>query len=37
MTALLGDKDVMRFYPRPVTRGEARDWIARNGSVKITV
>ena len=30
MAALLGDKDVMRFYPRPMTRSEARDWIARN-------
>jgi RimJ/RimL family protein N-acetyltransferase len=30
MAALLGDEDVMRFYPRPMTRSEARDWIARN-------
>lgn len=30
MAALLGDEDVMRFYPRPLTRGEARDWITRN-------
>jgi RimJ/RimL family protein N-acetyltransferase len=30
MAALLGDTDVMRFYPRPMTRSEARDWIARN-------
>jgi RimJ/RimL family protein N-acetyltransferase len=30
MAALLGDKDVMRFYLRPMTRSEARDWIARN-------
>jgi RimJ/RimL family protein N-acetyltransferase len=30
MAALLGDEDVMRFYPRPMTRGEAADWIARN-------
>jgi RimJ/RimL family protein N-acetyltransferase len=30
MAALLGDEDVMRFYPRPRTRGEARDWIALN-------
>lgn len=30
MAALLGDEDVMRFYPRPMTRGEAGDWIARN-------
>jgi RimJ/RimL family protein N-acetyltransferase len=30
MAALLGDEDVMRFYPGPMTRSEARDWIARN-------
>jgi RimJ/RimL family protein N-acetyltransferase len=30
MAALLGDEDVMRFYLRPMTRSEARDWIARN-------
>lgn len=30
MAALLADEDVMRFYPRPMTRSEARDWIARN-------
>jgi RimJ/RimL family protein N-acetyltransferase len=30
IAALLGDEDVMRFYPRPETRGEARRWIARN-------
>ena len=30
MAALLGDKDVMRFYPRPRTRGEASQWITRN-------
>lgn len=30
MAALLGDKYVMRFYPRPMTRGEVRDGIARN-------
>lgn len=30
LAALLGDADVMRFYPRPFTRSEARDWIARN-------
>lgn len=30
MAALLGDKDVMRYYPRPMSRGEARDWIAWN-------
>jgi RimJ/RimL family protein N-acetyltransferase len=27
MAALLGDADVMRFYPRPKTRAEARAWI----------
>jgi RimJ/RimL family protein N-acetyltransferase len=30
IAALLGDEDVMRYYPRPKTRSEARDWIARN-------
>lgn len=30
MAALLGDEDVMRYYPRPKTRQEAREWIARN-------
>jgi RimJ/RimL family protein N-acetyltransferase len=30
MTALLGDKDVMRFYPRLRTRGESSQWITRN-------
>lgn len=30
MAALLGDEDVMRYYPRPFTRSEARDWISRN-------
>lgn len=30
MAALLGDPEVMRFYPRPKTRDEARDWIAWN-------
>ena len=30
MAALLGDDDVMRYYPRPMSRGEAQDWIARN-------
>jgi RimJ/RimL family protein N-acetyltransferase len=30
VAALVGDEDVMRFYPRPMARGEARDWIARN-------
>ena len=27
MATLLGDEDVMRFYPRPKTRAEARAWI----------
>jgi RimJ/RimL family protein N-acetyltransferase len=30
LAALLGDEEVMRFYPKPMTRSEARDWIARN-------
>lgn len=30
MAALLGDKNVMRYYPRPKTRSEAQEWIARN-------
>jgi RimJ/RimL family protein N-acetyltransferase len=30
MAALLGDERVMRYYPRPFTCSEARDWIARN-------
>lgn len=30
MAALLGDPDVMRYYPRPKSREEARDWIAWN-------
>ena len=30
MAALLADGDVMRYYPRPYTRSEARDWIAWN-------
>ena len=30
MAALLGDEDVMRYYPRPKTRQEAREWIVRN-------
>jgi RimJ/RimL family protein N-acetyltransferase len=30
MAALLSDEDVMRYYPRPMARGEARAWIARN-------
>jgi RimJ/RimL family protein N-acetyltransferase len=32
MAGLLGDPGLMRFYPRPMTRGEARDWITRNQS-----
>ena len=27
--ALLGDRHVMRYWPRPFTRDEAADWIAR--------
>ncbi len=30
MTALLGDPEVMRFYPRPRTRTEAQEWIGWN-------
>ncbi len=30
MAALLGDPDLMRFYPAPKTREEAAAWIARN-------
>lgn len=30
MTALLGDPDVMTFYPAPKTRAEAAAWIAWN-------
>jgi RimJ/RimL family protein N-acetyltransferase len=30
MAALLGDPDVMRYYPRPKDRDEAVAWIAWN-------
>ncbi|MBO0774115.1 MAG: GNAT family N-acetyltransferase [Actinobacteria bacterium] len=30
MAALLGDEQVMRYYPRPKTRDEARAWIEWN-------
>jgi RimJ/RimL family protein N-acetyltransferase len=30
MAALLGDPDVMRYYPQPKTRDEAQGWIAWN-------
>ncbi len=30
MAGLLGDADVMRYYPRPKTRAEARAWIDWN-------
>jgi RimJ/RimL family protein N-acetyltransferase len=30
MAALLGDPDVMRYYPRPKTRAEAQGWINWN-------
>lgn len=30
MGQLLGDPQVMRFYPRPKTRDEALGWIRRN-------
>ncbi|WP_323741055.1 GNAT family N-acetyltransferase [Microbacterium abyssi] len=29
MAAMLGDPDVMAFYPAPKTRGESLDWIER--------
>ena len=30
MAGLLGDPEVMRFYPRPKTRAEALDWVRWN-------
>jgi RimJ/RimL family protein N-acetyltransferase len=30
VAALLGDTEVMRYYPRPRTRDEAKDWIEWN-------
>jgi RimJ/RimL family protein N-acetyltransferase len=30
MAALLGDPEVMRYYPRPKSRDEALAWIAWN-------
>jgi RimJ/RimL family protein N-acetyltransferase len=30
LAALLGDEEVMRYYPRPYTAAEAADWIAWN-------
>jgi len=30
MADLLGDEQVMRYYPRPKTRAEAQDWISWN-------
>ncbi|GAA4250664.1 GNAT family N-acetyltransferase [Dactylosporangium darangshiense] len=30
LAALLGDPDVMRYYPRPKTRAETLEWIALN-------
>lgn len=30
IAALLGDENVMRYYPRPKTRSEAQGWIDRN-------
>jgi RimJ/RimL family protein N-acetyltransferase len=30
MAALLGDPEVMRYYPRPKTRDEASAWISWN-------
>jgi RimJ/RimL family protein N-acetyltransferase len=33
MASLLGDADVMRYYPRPKTRAEALSWIEWNQSL----
>jgi RimJ/RimL family protein N-acetyltransferase len=30
LAALLGDQDVMRYYPQPMTRDEAQSWIEWN-------
>ena len=30
LAALLGDEDVMRYYPKPMTRDEAQSWIEWN-------
>ena len=30
--AILGDAETMRYYPRPYTREEVADWIARNAA-----
>jgi len=30
MAALLGDPEVMRYYPAPKSRGEAQAWISRS-------
>src|SRR5437762_11075412 len=30
LTAMVADKDQMRFYPRPKTRDEATRWISHN-------
>ncbi len=29
MSTLLGDAEVMRYYPKPLSRDEAREWIER--------
>ena len=30
LAALLGDEDVMRYYPQPMTRDQAQSWIEWN-------
>src|SRR5262245_66495618 len=30
IAALFGDEDVMRYYPKPMTRDEAKSWIEWN-------
>jgi RimJ/RimL family protein N-acetyltransferase len=37
MAALLGDPEVMRYYPRPKTREEARGWIEWNRGLYSTI
>lgn len=32
LAAMLGDPEVMRFYPKPLTREEAREWLERQWS-----
>ena len=30
IAALFGDEEVMRYYPKPMTRDEARSWVEWN-------